>query len=182
VVRAEPPAILFRVGKVKAVPVVAMSALGIVLVATPRAGITPWLVWNASASVPVGLYIIAPRAPRRSDFVLVRLPPGMAKLAQRRGYLTATDFILKPVAAVAGDQVCRIGHQVLVRGEPRAIALRRDTKQRPMPVWHDCRHLVGGDVFLLADDAQSFDSRYFGPIAADLVGGRAIPLRLPARR
>ncbi|PMU85654.1 S26 family signal peptidase, partial [Pseudomonas sp. GP01-A4] len=40
-----------------------------------------------------------------------------------------------------------------------------------------CRGLGASDYFLLARNVRaSFDSRYFGPVAADSVIGRATPL------
>ncbi len=153
--------------------VLAVSAVGILLLAPSKAAMTPWLVWSASLSVPIGFYVIVTAQPRRGDLVLVRLPPHVAEFAQQRDYLTATRYLLKPVAAVAGDRVCRFGHRILVHGEHVANALSRDRHGRAMPVWHGCRQLGSGDVFLLAGDARSFDSRYFGPLSAEHVAGRA---------
>ncbi len=137
---------------------------------------TPWLVWNASASIPIGLYVIVLTPPRRGELALVRLSPRTAELARRRRYLTATAYVLKRVVAVEGDRVCRIGRRIFVEGRHRATAHRRDMARRIMPAWQGCRQLAGGDVFLLTDDTLSFDSRYFGPISAQHVGGRAVPL------
>lgn len=137
---------------------------------------TPRLVWNASASVPIGLYVIVPTPPRRGELALVRLPPRTADLARRRRYLMATPYVLKRVAAVGGDRVCRIGRRIFVQGHHGTTALWRDRARRIMPVWQGCRRLSGGDVFLLTDDTLSFDSRYFGPISAQHVGGRTVPL------
>ncbi len=162
----------------KPVVLMTISALAGLLIAMPKTNITPKLVWNASPSIPVGLYVIKPTEPRRGDLALARLPPPLAELAQRRGYLTATDRVLKPVVAVAGDRVCRVGDHILLHGQRAATAIRRDAKGRLMPVWHGCRRLVGGELFLLSDDALSFDGRYFGSVAADHVGGRAVPLWL----
>ena len=175
-VRAEPPAILIGIGNVKPATVIALSTLAILLVATPKSHVTPWLIWNASQSVPIGLYVIMPTPPRRGDLALARLPPLAAAFARRRGYLTATAYVLKRVAAVDGDRVCRIGHRIFVQSKHRATALHRDERRRIMPAWQGCRQLAGGEVLLLADDARSFDSRYFGPVAAEHIVGRAVPL------
>ena len=72
------------------------------------------VIWNGSPSVPVGLYLVTKASPRVGDLVVLRLPPVIAAFAARRGYLPTSAYLLKPIAAVAGDLVCRLGQQVLV--------------------------------------------------------------------
>lgn len=134
----------------------------------------PVLVWNASPSVPVGLYWIEQTPPRVGDLVLVRLAGPIATLADRRSYLPRTAFLLKPVFATAGDRVCRFGAYIFVRRRLAALALFRDTLGRPMPTWHGCRTLQSGELFLLAEGPASFDSRYFGPLRLEHLAGRAL--------
>ena len=157
-------------------------AAGAVFTAAPLHGKTPWFVWNASPSVPPGLYRIALGPVRRGDFVLVRLPPDAAELAHRRNYLPKSTYLIKFVSAVAGDQVCRLGDRIFVRGVLAARALARDSLGRPMPSWQGCRQLASGELFLLANNQQSFDSRYFGVVSARDVVGRVVPLRPPRGR
>jgi conjugative transfer signal peptidase TraF len=137
----------------------------------------PVLVWNASASVPLGLYRIEPVSVRRGDLVLVRLPPDIADLAHRRRYLAKSAYLIKFVLAVGGDRVCRLGDRILINGVFVARALPRDASGHPMPAWHGCRTLAPDEVFLLARNPQSFDSRYFGPVPASAIVGRAVLLR-----
>ena len=157
-------------------------AAGAVFTAAPLHEKTPWLVWNASPSVPPGLYRIALGPVRRGDFVLVRLPPDAAELAHRRNYLPKSTYLIKFVSAVAGEQVCRLGDRILVGGVLAARARTHDSLGRPMPVWQGCRRIASGDLFLLADDQQSFDSRYFGVVSARHVVARAVRLWLPRGR
>lgn len=156
--------------------VLGAMAAGALFTAAPLHEKTPWLVWNASPSVPLGLYRINPGPVRRSDLVLIRLPPDVAELAARRNYLPRSAYLIKFVSAVAGDPVCRLGDRILVRGVFAARALTRDSLGRPMPSWQGCRRLASGDLFLLADNQQSFDSRYFGVVSTSDVVGRAVPL------
>lgn len=149
--------------------VVAIALLVAPLVNTPR----PLLIWNASPSVPTGLYWVAKGSPRRGDLVVVRLPAAIAALAAARGYLPRSAYLLKPVAAVGGDRVCRFAGHVFVRGKAAARASANDSLGRPLPVWLGCRMLRAGEVFLLAHDPMSFDSRYFGSIQSRHVLGRA---------
>jgi hypothetical protein len=51
-----------------------------------------------------------------------------------------------------------------------------------MPSWQGCRLLASGDLFLLADNQESFDSRYFGVVSASDAVGRAVPLWPPHGR
>ena len=53
--------------------ILAAMAAGALFTAAPLHGKTPWLVWNASPSVPLGLYRIDPGPVRRGDLVLIRL-------------------------------------------------------------------------------------------------------------
>lgn len=133
----------------------------------------PQLVWNASASAPVGLYRVTPGVLLdRGDMVIARVPLSVRALAARRHYIPANVPLVKRVAGVPGDRVCAIGPTVTVNG--RALATRRanDRLGRPLPWWTGCRTLRDGALFLLmVGTPDSFDGRYFGPTdAADVVG------------
>ena len=150
---------------------------------TVLGGSSPLLVYNASDSVPIGWYRIAPTSSASAgDLLLVHLPPEAMTLAAQRGYLPANVPLLKTVAAAAPQQVCVQGSQVRIDGELVARRLRWDRQGRAQPAWTGCRRLVGDELFLLGSHPQSFDSRYFGPVSVDAVIGRAQPLWLESRR
>ena len=132
----------------------------------------PRLVWNASASAPVGLYWIPPgNSPVTGDMVVVRLPEPFRALAAARRYLPRDVPLVKRVAAEAGDEVCALGDQIFVNGRPVARRERIDAAGRLMPAWRGCRLLRGRQLFLLMDSPGSFDGRYFGVSeGADLIG------------
>jgi conjugative transfer signal peptidase TraF len=137
----------------------------------------PRLIWNASASVPIGLYRIdVGRAPARGDLVAVAPPARVAALPAARGYLPRGVPLLKHVAASEGALVCRSGVFVTIDGAPAARAQDRDSLGRPLPRWIGCRSLRRGDLFLLNAAPGSFDSRYFGPLSAAHLIGTAHPL------
>ena len=150
----------------------AMPALAL-LVAPVMAKTCPLLIWNASSSVPIGLYLVDPKPPGAGDLAVVRLPVRTAALAHDRGYLPRGVYLLKPVAAIGGDRVCRHGTHIFVRGALLARALAADSRERPLPRWQGCRILRAGEVFLLSHAPASFDGRYFGPIQPDASVGRA---------
>lgn len=157
-----------------------LFALGWAAIATSP----PRLVYNASDSVPVGWYRISSAgslAP--GDLVLVHLPPEVRSLAAQRGYLPANVPLLKTVAAMAPQRVCAVGSQLRIDGVLVARRLRWDRQGRALLTWQACRRLVGDELFLLSSsNPASFDSRYFGPVSADAVIGRAQPLSLESRR
>lgn len=139
----------------------------------------PRLVWNASASAPIGFWRIHPDARfRTGDMVLATTPASVRQLAAQRHYLPANVPLLKRVAARDGDEVCALGQEIFVNG--RWIGERRvvDRQGRPLPWWSGCEHLRDGRVFLLMDAADSFDGRYFGPVDEDAIIGKAVPLWL----
>ena len=157
-------------------PLLGMT-IAVALIVAPMVAQQPLLViWNASPSVPVGLYLVTKTSPRVGDLVVLRLPPAIAAFAARRGYLPTSAYLLKPIAAVAGDLVCRFGERVLVRGVLAGIAEDADSDGNAMPSWHGCRILQMGEVFVLADHPGSFDSRYFGPLDPASIAGRAVLL------
>ena len=155
------------------------AAAGLALLAFSAAGRNrPTLVWNASASVPIGLYAILPgdRA-RIGDLVALRPPDDLARWLAEAGYLGHDLPLLKRLAARAGAEVCREAGAIRIDGAAVAIARARDHRGRPLPVWEGCRTLAAGEVFLLnADAPASLDGRYFGPLDAETILGRAIPL------
>jgi len=138
---------------------------------------SPWLVWNASASAPVGLYRVLPGVPRRGDIVLVYPPESAAKLAAKRGYLPAGVPLIKRVVAMAGDRVCTLRGTIFVNGGAVARQRKTDRAGRALPHWRDCRELAKDELFLLMKAVpDSFDSCYFGPISRDHIIGRLAPL------
>lgn len=140
--------------------------------------ITPRLIWNASASTPVGLYAIA-RSPQLevTDLVAVSAPEPLASFLAERGYLPRGVPLLKRVAALPGQQVCRTGAHVAVDGIAMGEALTRDRLGRDLPIWQGCRRIADDEIFLMNWSAEdSFDSRYFGPVSAGSIIGRATPL------
>nr|NUR36585.1 S26 family signal peptidase [Sphingomonas sp.] len=123
----------------------------------------PRLVWNASASAPVGLYTIMPGAwVEPGDMVLAWPPARYRRLAAGRRYLPINVPLVKRVAAYGGDKVCARGQQIFVNGRKAAVRRSVDGKGRPPPTWSGCVRLHGRQLFLLNDNPASFDGRYFG--------------------
>ncbi len=152
---------------------------GAVLVAAP-AWNRPDLrfIWNASASVPVGLYRIVP-ADRIAvmDLAVVMPPDELADFLAERGYLPRGLPLIKRVLALGGTEVCRHGRTVTAYGATYGDARALDTHGRPLPVWQGCRTLGDSEAFFMNwDSPESFDSRYFGPLPVATIVGRAVPV------
>ena len=137
----------------------------------------PRLIWNVSASVPIGLYAVRPARALHVDELLVVMPPEpLATFLDERRYLPQGVPLLKHVLALPGQTVCRSGRTITVDGAEMGVALDRDHLGRPLPVWQGCRVVAAGDVFLMNRRADSLDGRYFGPLPATTIVGQADPI------
>lgn len=136
------------------------------------------LVWNATASLPTGLYYLGdPDRLRVGERVAIEPPPGLRDYLAGRGYLPSGVPLLKEVAALDGDIVCRTGLVVTINGKSAGHARAADSSDRPLPAWEGCRRLGRGEVFAMNTRSQaSFDGRYFGPISRACIIGRARPV------
>lgn len=147
------------------------GALALTLIWPPR----PLLVWNASASAPLGLYLVSDAdGVRADDMVIARLPAGAATLAARRGYLPEGVPLVKRIAARAGDRICARGAAIYINGRLAAFRRARDGLGRLLPRWTGCRALQANELFLLMRESPtSFDGRYFGITRTSALIGRA---------
>lgn len=138
----------------------------------------PKLIWNASASTPVGLYVIDDSGPLDlTALVAVNAPEPLATFLSDGGYLPRGTPLLKRVAALPGQRVCRNGLAITVDGVAIGDALDRDRRGRPLPVWTGCRVVAERELFLMNWEVRdSLDGRYFGPLPTASVIGRATPL------
>ncbi len=136
------------------------------------------LLWNASASTPIGFYDLdAPRHLKAGDLVAVMPEKPLADFMIGRGYIGRGVPLLKHIVALPGQEVCRAGDTVTVDGVPFGDALDHDRLGRPLPVWQGCRRIADGDIFLMNPSVpDSLDGRYFGPLPARDVIGKATPL------
>jgi conjugative transfer signal peptidase TraF len=129
---------------------------------------------NSTASMPRGVYRLAPGAPERGDLVSVCLEDGFfATMALKRNYLRAgaclngLEPLLKRVAGMPGD-LLEIGQDgIAINGKlwPQSRAVSRDSLGRPLPEARGfgSRTIPAGLALVLSDGHPGgFDSRYFG--------------------
>lgn len=136
------------------------------------------LMWNASASAPIGLYLVqSADSLDVTDLVAVAPPPLIAEFMADRGYLPLGVPMMKRVLALPGQTVCRHGFDIIAYGSTIGHARERDNAGRKMPVWQGCRRIGDDELFLMNFDVpDSVDGRYFGPFPRGFVIGRARPV------
>lgn len=137
---------------------------------------------NTTPSEPLGLWRIVPlfRPVQAGDIVFV-CPPETDAISEgfARGYLRAGlcpgGFapLIKTVAAVAGQRIDVAGG-ITIDGLPVVSSnlVSEDGRGRPLRPYTGGT-VPAGFVFLLSPFPGSWDSRYFGPIPASGVLGRA---------
>ena len=138
----------------------------------------PRLIWNATASTPIGLYALRPAAQLRvMELVAVQPPAPIARYLAIGGFLPLGVLLLKHIAALPGQTVCRVNDTITVDGIATGEAHDRDHLGRPLPRWSGCRTLQPGQVFLMNPTVpDSLDGRYFGPFPATSIVARAVPI------
>lgn len=139
---------------------------------------SPSYIWNASESVPIGLYRL--QLVERltvTELVAVRPPRPLAHFLDLNGYLPLGVPMLKRVLALPGQTVCRTGPTIAVDNSEMGHARERDGRGRPLPIWQGCRVVAADELFVMNwQSADSLDGRYFGPIPASAVIGQALPV------
>ncbi|MFB9264025.1 S26 family signal peptidase [Bradyrhizobium erythrophlei] len=152
----------------------AAAALAATIVMEP----VPLYIWNASASMPIGLYRLQPPENLHvTELVAVQPPEPLATFLDLNGYLPVGVPMLKRVLALPGQTVCRSGPTISVDAIAMGEARDRDGRGRPLPNWQGCRVVGEGELFLMNwQSSDSLDGRYFGLLPASAVIGRALPV------
>jgi conjugative transfer signal peptidase TraF len=156
-----------------------LTALGAAaLLLSTIGGASPRYIWNASKSVLIGLCRLQPAGRLIvTELVALQPPDPLATFLDLNGYLPIGVPMLKRVLALSGQTVCRNGLTIAVDGIDVGEALERDGRGRPLPVWQGCRVIGEDELFVMNwQSADSLDSRYFGPLPASTVIGRAVPM------
>ena len=159
--------------------IIGATALSVSLIVLPViATWSPRVLWNVSASVPVGLYRLHPvERLAIGDLVAVAPPPALSDFLASRGHLPRGVPLLKHVVALQGALVCRSGGRITVDDRALGDAHVQDSVGRALPIWQGCHRLGAGEVFLMNPDApDSLDGRYFGPLPLTTIAARLTPL------
>jgi conjugative transfer signal peptidase TraF len=157
-----------------------LTTLGaaVLVVSTIAVRPAPRYVWNASESVPIGLYWLRPAGRLSvSQLVAVQSPEPLTTLLADRGYLPRGIPLLKRVLALSGQAVCRDQLAITVDKIEIGTARVHDSGGRPLPIWQGCHVMADGEVFLMNwQSPDSFDGRYFGALPTSAIIGTAEPL------
>ncbi len=138
---------------------------------------TPRLLFNTTASAPVGFYVLSPGPPVVGEWVAIRPPADLARWMALRGYLPVNVPLLKQVAAVPGQQACGRDGVLLIDDVPAVRMRSKDRWGRALKPFIGCRRLAVGEVLLVNRHApDSLDGRYFGPLPSRGIVGKARPL------
>jgi type IV secretory pathway protease TraF len=141
------------------------------------------LCWQLTPSEPRGLYWLRPVPDTLTPGMLVtlRVPPNVAELVFGNGWLPrpwhgAEVFLLKPIAALAGDTFCVEENGVRINGAWQG-PVYRELGGVVLPALRGCWTLQPGQVFLLSTHiVNSFDGRYIGVVSRDALLQQAVPL------
>ena len=176
-----PPEILIDIEPAGDVPVKATYAFALVLGSAAAVfGVVfdpqHKVIWNRSASAPEGLYWFTDKPLLIGQWAVLSAGSAAAEWAENRGYVGADWPLLKKVAGLPGDTICREGVTIFINDQQAAEAHLVDTQGRDLPSWAGCRTLSAGEVFLLSPHPSSLDGRYFGPVPEADILGVAVPL------
>src|ERR1700678_3442275 len=125
------------------------------------------LLWNWTASLPLGLYWLSPDARSRVK---------VGALVALRRYLPPGAMLVKPIVATSADSVCTDDDTLTVNGATLGAIRSEDTRGRPLPRDARCGPLPEGQIFVASHLPTSFDSRTFGPVPLSDIRGTVTPL------
>ena len=129
------------------------------------------LIWNRTGSAPQGLYWLSDEPFTKGSWVVVSARSADAQWAEEQGFVGWDWPLLKQIAGLPGDEICRTDRQILINGTVAGEARLRDSSGRDLPSWEGCVVLGQDQLFLMNAHPDSLDGRYFGPVeTSDLDG------------
>lgn len=132
----------------------------------------PPIIINETPSMQKGIYVRTGDAQKLKRGEIVAMPmPKTAKdyLVDKLGY-PADTLLIKRVAALPGDIVCRQTDTLTVAGKTLQVKAR-DRHDNALPNWQGCHKLSNEEIFIQGDHPGSFDSRYFGSVSQQALSG-----------
>ena len=131
------------------------------------------LIWNRTGSAPAGLYWLSDEPFTHGRWVVVSARSADAQWAEDHGFVGRDWPLLKQIAGLPGDEICRTDTQIMINGKGAGEARLRDSTGREMPSWQGCVVLGQDQLFLMNAHPDSLDGRYFGPVEIHDLGGTA---------
>lgn len=136
------------------------------------------LVYNRSASLPVGWYLIVPTQQLHvGDIVVFKAPSQAEALAIERGWLPKGDLMLKQIGALAGMSYrIQDDGQFYVGDAYWGQALEVDRQDRPMPQLRGSFTVESGNFLPVSHHPTSFDGRYYGTVPLANIRCKVVPV------
>jgi type IV secretory pathway protease TraF len=120
------------------------------------------LIWNRTQSAPIGLYLLSDGPLTLNGWAVVSAKSEAARWTSAHGFTGADWPLVKQIAGLPGDEICREDETILINQSVVAEALVEAYGGITLPRWQGCHVLQDGEVFLLNDHPRSLDGRYFG--------------------
>lgn len=120
------------------------------------------LIWNRTTSAPVGLYWRSDGPLELYGWAVVSARSEAAAWTSENGFTGADWPLVKRIAGLPGDEICRENETILINKSVIAEAILHAPDGLKLPRWQGCHVLQDGEVFLLNDHPRSLDGRYFG--------------------
>ena len=155
---------------------IGLSAIGFSMICT----LPERFIWNRTGSVPQGLYWLSDEPFTKGGWVVVSARSAEAQWAELHGFVGEDWPLLKRVAGISGDEICRDGVTVLINGMPAGEAFIESETGVVLPSWKGCSRVSDDEIFLMNAHPKSLDGRYFGISSArDIEGSAILLLRAP---
>ena len=137
------------------------------------------LIWNRTASAPIGLYWLNNDPIARDCWVIVSAKSEASVWAQKNGFVGRNWPLIKRVFGIPSDQICRSKNAVFVNDVHVADTKNFARNGLRLPHWQGCFELKTDEYFLLNEHPDSLDGRYFGATkASDLEGTARLIIRV----
>lgn len=133
-------------------------------------------VYNYSASLPRGWYLVLPtREYKVGDIVAFTLPDS-AGIAYERQWMRKGDYMLKKIGALEGNRFSVSDTEFRIEGHYVGPVFDKDHEGLPMPRVRG-RFVVRKGHFLAVSSAyvNSFDGRYFADISVENIRHKVVP-------
>jgi conjugative transfer signal peptidase TraF len=132
-----------------------------------------WLIWNRTASAPIGLYWVSNAPPSIGCWGVVSAESEVATWSREHGFIGKDWPLIKLVSGLEGDEICRHNERISINGVNAARAHSIDRYGRSLPSWSGCFKVTRAQAFLLSSHPESLDGRYFGATDLRNIEGRA---------
>ncbi len=134
--------------------------------------------------MPLGIYIRDNTPIKRGDLIAFCLTPSEQQLGLNRGYLIhgtrcqISEPLIKKVIAIPHDNVTLTSQHIIVNGNTFDYATRlKDSKNRLLSPYPRGNYTNTQSYWVIGTASlQSWDSRYFGPIAKNQMLEKIKPL------